>query len=328
MHSHHSMRPNKTASDWTAWLALAGLFLIFPASLLARPQETEEDEPRIAPAVSRDTGLLLEPALPVKELSHEKFVTMMQTVGKEKLARTGRSAIVKLRELERPATGPLSHQEIRTYMQLAREVFDKGESLPVSDVGLISTQEDVIRQPMLNHIAAFENTQVRVYLLVQRTATDRDWSYFAIVQDMLQDPPMDYFGALEENETVFYGQNCYKCHSSGPLAIHPNRSDLVIDGQRAAVLGQFIAEQPRSQIYFPESDPMAERGDALELEFCSECHSEDGPRAPLYAMHGHPIRVLVDFGYMPPDRKLTQDEIKQLELWLEKSGPEAAPETR
>ena len=75
-------------------------------------------------------------------------------------------------------------------------MFEAGECFPVSDVGLISTQEDVVRQPMLNHIAAFSNAVVRVYLLVQQTAGDKDWSYFSIVQDLTVDPPLDHFAQV------------------------------------------------------------------------------------------------------------------------------------
>ena len=41
----------------------------------------------------------------------------------------------------------------------------KGVKRP-SDEALISTQEDVIRQPMLNHVAAFSNDVIRAYLMV------------------------------------------------------------------------------------------------------------------------------------------------------------------
>ena len=101
---------------------------------------------------------------------------------------------------------------------------DEGESIPISDVGLISTQEDVIRRPMFNHVAAFSNSVVRVYLLVQKTSTDNRWGYFSIVQDLTTEPPLDYFAEVKGEEVKFEGTSCYKCHSSGPLAIHPARA--------------------------------------------------------------------------------------------------------
>jgi hypothetical protein len=53
-------------------------------------------------------------------------------------------------------------------MVQVRRLFDAGASVPVSDVGLVSTQEDVNRKPIFNHIAAFSNSALIVYLLVQK----------------------------------------------------------------------------------------------------------------------------------------------------------------
>jgi hypothetical protein len=184
-------------------------------------------------------------------------------------------------------------------------------------VGLISTQEDVIRQPMLNHIAAFSNAAVRAYLLVQRTASGKGWGYFSIVQDLTVNPPVDYFAEIRKTGPKFEGTSCYKCHSSGPLAIHPARADLVLDARLAAAIGQHIAEQPRSEFFFPKESPKPPTGEPLTLKFCARCHSEDGDRARLYQVQSHPIRVMVDFGYMPPNRRLKPAEIAQLKAWLE-----------
>ena len=38
-------------------------------------------------------------------------------------------------------------------MNQARQLFNDGEANPLSDVGLVNTQEDIVRRPMLNHIA-------------------------------------------------------------------------------------------------------------------------------------------------------------------------------
>ena len=281
------------------------------------PPSTNQRVPLISPAASTSTGLLLETPLDISKVTREDFIEMMSTIGREKIAKPWTDPIVNLPAHMRQDVEGLTFEEVKAYMFQARRLFDAGEAIPVSDVGLISTQEDIIRQPMLNHIAGFQNDVARVYLLVQRTASDHGWSYFSIVQDMTLDPPLDYFAQVLDPEPVFYGQNCYKCHSSGPLAIHPAREDLVIDAQLAAEVSQFIADQPRSRFYFPESDPMQERGAPLPLEFCSECHAEDGIRGPLFQEHSHPMRILVDFGYMPPDRRLTRDEVSQLKSWLE-----------
>jgi hypothetical protein len=197
-------------------------------------------------------------------------------------------------------------------------LFDRGEAVPVSDVGLISTQEDVIRKPMLNHIAAFSNSVARVYLLVQKTSTDTGWSHFSIVQDLTVTPVLDYYAELTAAGPRFEGISCYKCHSSGPLAIHPAREDLVLDAPLAAAISQHIAEQPRSQFVFPKDSPKPPTGEKLTLKFCTRCHDDGGERDALYQVHAHPIRLLVDFGYMPPNRRLKPEEIAELKAWLER----------
>ncbi len=279
------------------------------------PVSAEEPHP-IAPAVSTNTGLLLEPPLDLGWLTRDKFLEMSFTVGREKVGKEWTSPVTKLPEHERADVHGLTEAEVKSYMQLAKQWFDEGQSIPVSDVGLISTQEDVIRQPMLNHIAAFSNSVARVYLLVQKTASDQGWSYFSIVQDMTVDPPLDYFGHIKPTEVRLEATSCYKCHTSGPLAIHPAREDLVLDARLAAALSEHIAQQPRSRMHFPAHDPAGEYGQPMTLEFCASCHAEDGERGPLFKQNSHPIRVMVDFGYMPPDRRLTSEEIAELAKWL------------
>lgn len=250
---------------------------------------------------------------------------MSSTVGAEKIGRSSKSPVVKLPPHPRKNPKGLTHEEVRSYMLQCRQLFMEGRAFPVSDVGLISTQEDVIRRPMLNHVAAFANESVRAYLLVQRTSTDKGWGYFSIVQDLTVKPVVDYYGDLNGSAVKFEGTSCYKCHSSGPLAIHPARKDLVIDAVLAAELNQHIASQPRSVFYFPREQPAGDYGRPLALPFCASCHSESGIRAPLYRNHAHPIRVLTDFGFMPPGRRLSKTEVGDLKAWLEGRDTPSTP---
>lgn len=303
------------------------LLLLLSLSWLALPTGGDEpqldaasrpdDEPKpIAPAQSIGSGLLLEPPLDLAWFTREKFIAESSTVGAEKINKAWTSPVVQLPPHPRADAHGLTEDEIKDYMRQAKTLFDRGEAVPVSDVGLISTQEDVIREPMLNHIAAFENAAARVFLLVQRTASGEGWGYFSIVQDMTVEPPMDYFSQIHPDRVQLEATSCYKCHSSGPLAIHPAREDLVMDAKLAAALSQYIAEQPRSSFHFPAYSPRPETGKQLKLDACTACHAEDGVRAPLYQLQSHPIRILVDFGYMPPDERLTPEEMAELGAWL------------
>ena len=189
------------------------------SAVLNEPTAKNNSPAPIAPAKSIGTGLLLEPPLDLDWYTRDKFVEMMRHVGPEKIEKKWKSPVVKLPEHPRADPRGLTEEEVKAYMREAKRLFDSGKSIPVSDVGLISTQEDVIRKPMLNHICAFENSSVRVYLLVQRTSTDKDWGYYSIVQDMTVKPPLDYFSNIKKEGVKFEGTSCYKCHSSGPLAV-------------------------------------------------------------------------------------------------------------
>ena len=281
--------------------------------------ESAHDKPLklIAPAVSMGTGLLLDPALTLPEFTREKFEVAMATVGPEKIHKTWTSPIVALPPHPRADVKGLTQGEVKAYMLEAKRLFSEGKAVPISDVGLISTQEDVIRRPMLNHIAAFSNSVARVYLLVQKTATDTGWGYFSIAQDLTVSPVLDYFAEVKKTGPKFEGTSCYKCHSSGPLAIHPARADLVLDAPLAAAVSRHIAEQARSRFFFPEDSPKPPTGEPLTLKFCARCHSPDGDRDQLHQLQSHTIRVLVDFGYMPPNRRLKPEEIADLKAWLE-----------
>lgn len=293
------------------------LLLLVVTSLHGAGLPSDNQPKLIAPAVSTGTGLLLEPALTLPEFTRDRFVAAMNTVGPERIHKAWSNPVVTLPPHPRANAKGLTHEEVKSYMMEARRLFDTGNAVPTSEVGLISTQEDVIRRPMLNHIAAFSNATVRAYLLVQKTSTDEHWAYFGIVQDLTVSPVLDYFAEVKKTGPKFEGTSCYKCHSSGPLAIHPARADLVLDAPLAAAIGRHIAEQPRSQFYFPADSPKPPTGEPLTLKFCARCHSEDGDRDRLYQLQSHTIRVLVDFGYMPPNRRLKPEEIAELKAWLE-----------
>jgi mono/diheme cytochrome c family protein len=279
---------------------------------------TGRSEALIAPARSLGTGLLLEPPLDLSSFSREAFERMAATVGPHRIRRPWSNAVVAWPpHASRPVNG-LTEDDVKRYMARARMWFDQGNAVPASDVGLVSTQEDVIRQPMLNHIAAFSNDVARVYLLVQKTASDQRWSYYSIVQDLTRVPALDYFAELTPKGPKFEAASCIKCHASGPLAIHPAREDLVLDARLAAALSRHIEDQPRSRMFFPPGEKPPANGLPLEIPFCARCHGPDGDRAPLHQLQSHSIRVLVDFGYMPPNRRLTAPEVAELKAWLEK----------
>ncbi len=267
---------------------LCGALSVLAVINSVNAQATSDLEPTlIAPAKSIQSGLLLEPDLDLDWFTKEKFAEMMRTVGEEKIEKEWTTPVVQLPPHSRVDAKRLTEDEVKHYMREAKRLFDAGESIPVSDTGLISTQEDVIRKPMLNHIAAFENKSVRVFLLVQKTSTDKEWGYYSIVQDLTVEPALDHYAHIADKGIKFEGTSCYKCHSSGPLAIHPAREDLVLDAKLAAALSQYIADAPVSKFHFPETSPKPATGKPMVLGACTACHDEGADRNRLFQVHSH-----------------------------------------
>jgi hypothetical protein len=301
-------------------LRLAILCFLCVASICAG-ESTEsrnaETQKLIAPPKSLGTGLPFLPDLDLAKFTKEDFIRASSTVGTNRIRKEWSSPCAALPPHSRKDIHGLTTNEVKQYMTDAKRLFDDGKAIPVSDTGLISSQEDVIRRPMLNHISAFSNEVARVYLLVQKTSTDKGWGYFGIVEDLTATPPIDYFADLNGKQPRFEGQSCYKCHSSGPLAIHPAREDLVMDAPLAAAVSRQIAKQPMADFYWPPNEKKPNYGEPLQLEFCAECHESDGKRQPLYRIHSHPMRIYVDYGYMPPKHRLTPEQVAQLKEWLD-----------
>jgi hypothetical protein len=261
--------------------------------------------------------LLLRPRVDLSLMTAESFAVSSGLVGPAKIRRPWTEPVKALQPHPRTGVQGLTRDEVRSYMLEVRRLFDAGEAVPISDVGSISTEDGPVRKPMFNHVAVFANDVANVYLLVQREAGDRQWHSFSIVQDKTVQPPADHYGRIEGDRIIFKGARCYRCHASGPLAIHPARPDLVSDPRLAEAINAHIKSQPPSRFVFTPDDPAFHVGKPLAMAACAECHGPDGDRGPLYAFHEHPIRVLVANGLMPPDRSLTADEATELKRWLD-----------
>lgn len=277
----------------------------------------KEPPARLKRVASTGTGLLLELPVDLSKFTREEFDKISSTVGAENIHKKWTNAVTPLPPHARPDVRGLTEQEVKDYMLQARDLFYQGRSVPVSDVGLISTQEDVIRRPMFNHVAAFSNAVADVYLLVQKPVERATWGHFGIVQDRTTKPPTNYFATIGGSKVKFEAVSCYKCHASGPLAIHPVREDLVHDPALVVAFNQHVEEQPIGRMHYPKHDPAPAYGEPLALKACAKCHDHDAERAPLFKAHSHSIRVLVDYGYMPPKRSLKPGELAELKAWLD-----------
>ena len=91
----------------------------------------------------------------------------------------------------------------------------------------------------------------------------------------------------------------------------------MLAAQFAAAVGRHLTEQPRLEFLFPADSPKPPTPELLTFNFCAPCQSEDGARARRHEPQSHPIRVMVDFGYVPPNRSLKPEEVPRLKAWLE-----------
>jgi hypothetical protein len=157
------------------WLGIVMAAASFYLTASPIPAQADDAPALIKPAASTSTGLLKQPPLDLSAFSTDEFVKLSSSVGLDRIHKIWSNAVVTLPAHTRSPVNGLNTNEVKEYMALARRMFDKGEANPISDAGLISTQEDVVRRPMLNHISAFSNEVARVYLLVQKTSTDQEW---------------------------------------------------------------------------------------------------------------------------------------------------------
>lgn len=214
----------------TLWLAAMMISGDTSAEELQKLQSSSASDngtvPTLAPVESIRSGLLLEPPIDLSEFSHKTFVKYSADVGANKIGKAWTTAVTALPPHKRAGAVGLTEDEVKEYMLHVSNLFDRGEAVPVSDVGLISSQEDVVRQPMFNHIAAFSNESVSVYLLAQSYIGHKGWSRFSILQDRTAKPPVDFYAEIKGQDIQFEGASCCKCHSSGALAIHPGSPHL------------------------------------------------------------------------------------------------------
>ena len=125
-------------------LAALGLFLLPGAGAL---HAAESQAPAgWKPVASTQSGLLLEPPLDLSWFTTDEFERVSATVGPEKIRKTWTTAVTALPPHPRPEVKGLTEQEVEDYMGQVRRLFDEGAANPVSDVGLISTQEDAFPQ--------------------------------------------------------------------------------------------------------------------------------------------------------------------------------------
>ena len=173
----------------------------------------------------------------------------------------------------------------------------------------------VIGHPQIHSVYAFRNQQFDVWFLRSKILS-RDWDQWALVQDKRIEPNVAYYFQYRNGRPsrVDETNDCYRCHSNGPRAIHPGRSDLVNGREYIDEINKHCAEQIQVQIDF--GDPRPDFGPELAIADCTDCHSTGADRGPLFRIQSHSIRAMITRGIMPPDGELSREGGLRLERWL------------
>ena len=162
-----------------------------------------------------------------------------------------------------------------------------------------------------NGIAHYSRVSVAadsVWLLEQRGSDmkEGDWERYAIV---IRNKTA-YFVSIDDG--ALFGEQCVSCHANGLRAL---RGSLRAGNPE---LLQQINEQVELQglvkPYVPDFDPLPESS-RLPCSPCVRCHNGT-VRSHLYGFQAHAIDYQWLRGHMPPDIRMTDEELRLLNEWI------------
>jgi hypothetical protein len=211
---------------------------------------------------------------------------------------------------------------------------------------------------VLNRIRFYQKDGFDIWLMDQNIAglgfDFSKWSHIAIVVEKgLRRDTAYYFEYQILGGHILpipFEAACYRCHSSGPRVIRPQKSawtqDLTPEQQRQLKSwNKTIADYGAVETHWPKYDPDSDESpiklndphqdEPLTMLKCTGCHnSSTGQRAPLLRQHKDSILYLINHGWdadevysmagakqahMPLHKgTLTDEDRKRLEDWLKK----------
>jgi len=185
--------------------------------------------------------------------------------------------------------------------------------------------------PITNRIHLIRKGIQDVWLMRQKQKeSDGDnpakWSFFAIVLDRTQTPPVSHYFELApeapEKKTwpkvLEPSAPCLRCHSNGPRVIRPLQSQI---GEKAKLMEQWNDSIAKiGLVSHAGAKGLSGKGtqDALPFGACTQCHNSSGIRTALHRENITSIQFLVNHRHMPLEEPpLKPFEKTCLEAWLE-----------
>lgn len=169
-----------------------------------------------------------------------------------------------------------------------------------------------------------------------------EWDRLAIIVDKTATPPSALFLQLPPGE-LSWSENlkekaiknrvsCFMCHANGPRAIRPEETKFplgAMDKVQLYILNRWIknygriVEDPLHNLKDPLLEvPVRFRGsfenETLKMEICTSCHKEgkDKERGFLTRQNALSISFMINQGFMPPSRKLTDSEKEKIHKFI------------
>src|SRR5260221_1757919 len=121
------------------------------------------------------------------------------------------------------------------------EVLAEVRRIDYSPVTLLSgphveciTYEGTLKlaEPTLHSVQEFTNRVIDIWVLREKTYTEKAWRTYALAQDKTVEPNVARYYQLRFDDSGMLvvrtrGATCYDCHASGPLAMRVIRADLI-----------------------------------------------------------------------------------------------------
>jgi hypothetical protein len=174
--------------------------------------------------------------------------------------------------------------------------------------------------PTLHSVQVFRNRFIDIWVLREKTYTEKKWRSYALAQDKTVAPNVARYFQMafdDSGKWVTRGATCYECHSSGPRALRGIRADLISGQRYADEMNADIRRQDFVDTRFVKGEPRKDYGEELHLEACTGCHSSDAQRGPLYRFHWRSVEVLTQNANMPPGKgSLSQNDLTAIAEWL------------
>jgi hypothetical protein len=194
------------------------------------------------------------------------------------------------------------------------EVLAEVRRIDYSPVALLSgphveciTYEGTLKfeEPTLHSVQVFTNRFLDIWVLREKTYTEKAWRTYALAQDKTVEPNVARYYQLRFDDSGMLvvrtrGATCYECHASGPRAMRGIRADLISGHRYADEMNTYIRGQDPVVTRFTREEPRIDCGEELHIAACIECHSSEGQRGPLYRVHRLSINVLTKNAQMPP----------------------------